>query len=337
MWFSRRNNIKIFSEHTALVLMYHKIGEPATDIWDIAVSEQNLEEQFLYLKDKNIVSLDELMHSLKKKKLKKNCIAITFDDGYIDNFSLAKPLLEKYKLPATFFIPTINIGQQKEFWWDELEYLFLVIEELPASLAICINGTEVAYDMDTETKVSFENQLKHKAWKPYEENPPTIRCAAFLKIWELLKPLRDDEQQKYLDVIRKWIGVSVAKREEFQCMSAVDLQQLATNKLLQVGAHTTSHIALGFHDKDFQKKEIRDNKLFLESLIHKKVDLLAYPYGNYNDETLTAARKAGMHGAFTTEEGVVGNTTNPYRINRFQVKNQNGIEFRNTLEKWLNH
>lgn len=336
MWFSRTNKIKN-SAHTALVLMYHKIGEPATDVWDIAVSEQNLEEHLLYLKDENIVSLDELTHSLKKKKLKKNCIAITFDDGYIDNFSLAKPLLEKYKLPATFFIPTINIVQQKEFWWDELEYLFLGIEELPASLSIYINGIEVAFDIGIEAKLSFENKLKHKAWKPYEENPPTIRCAAFLKIWELLKPLRDDEQQNYLNVVRKWIGVSAAKREEFQCMSAVDLQQLAAHKLFQIGAHTTSHIALAFHDKDFQKKEIIDNKLFLESLIHKKVDLLAYPYGNYNDETLTAARKAGMRAAFTTEEGILSDTANLYRINRFQVKNQNGIEFKNNLDKWLNH
>ncbi len=153
----------------------------------------------------------------------------------------------------------------------------------------------------------------------------------------MLKPLRDDEQQNYLNVIRKWVGVSAAKREEFQCMSAVDLQQLAAHELFQVGAHTTSHVALGFQDKNFQKKEILDNKLFLESLIHKKVDLLAYPYGNYNNETLTAARKAGMRGAFTTEEGILENTTNPYRIKRFQVKNQNGIEFKNNLDKWLNH
>ncbi len=143
MWFSLGNNIKKKIEHKALVFMYHKIGEPATDVWDIAVSQKNLEEHFLYLKDQNIVSLNELSHYLQKKKIKKNCIAITFDDGYLDNFLLAKPLLEKYQLPATFFLPTINIGQQKEFWWDELEYLFLGIDELPASLSICINGIEV--------------------------------------------------------------------------------------------------------------------------------------------------------------------------------------------------
>ncbi|MDQ6890482.1 MAG: polysaccharide deacetylase family protein [Bacteroidota bacterium] len=317
--------------------MYHKIGEPSTDVWDIAVSEQHLEEHFLYLKKKNIISLEELIGYLQKKKIKKNCIAITFDDGYLDNFLLAKPLLEKFRLPATFFIPTIDVGQQKEFWWDELEYIFLSVEELPPAISMVINGVDVTFDLSAHYKLTFENKLKHKEWRAYEETPPTIRCEVFLKIWELLKPLKDEEQQAYLKLIRAWAGVSVSSRKDYQCMSVAEIKELSSHKLFQIEAHTETHIALGFQNEDLQKSEIVRNKTFLESITGKKTDLLAYPYGNFNDETLIAARQAGMLGAFTTEEERVNFNDGLYRINRCQVKNQNGIEFKNKIGYWLNH
>ena len=102
--------------------MYHRIADSQADVWDIAVSPENLEEQLKFLKKKHsVILLKDLVKQVQNKWIKKNSVAITFDDGYADNFIIAKPLLEKYELPATFFIPSINIGQQKEFWRDELE------------------------------------------------------------------------------------------------------------------------------------------------------------------------------------------------------------------------
>lgn len=49
-------------------------------------------------------------------------IAITFDDGYRDNFTAALPVLEEFGVPVTLFIATALIGSQCGFWWDELEY-----------------------------------------------------------------------------------------------------------------------------------------------------------------------------------------------------------------------
>jgi len=87
------------------VLMYHRIASPVNDYWQLCVSPENFEQQL------QVIS-----------KYKKN-ILITFDDGYIDNYSNARPLLEKYQLPAIFFIATGNIDSGKEFWWDQLEQL----------------------------------------------------------------------------------------------------------------------------------------------------------------------------------------------------------------------
>lgn len=95
---------KIFYRH-GVVLMYHRIANPVNDYWQLCVSPENFEQQLQVI--------------LKYRER----VSITFDDGYIDNYTTAKPLLEKYKLPATFFIATGGIDSGKEFWWDELQQL----------------------------------------------------------------------------------------------------------------------------------------------------------------------------------------------------------------------
>lgn len=98
--------------------MYHRIATAAHDHWQLSVSPQHFEEHLQVLERYKVVALPELVRNVPRKG-----IAISFDDGYIDNYTTAKPLLEKYNMPATFFITNNNIENPAEFWWDELEYL----------------------------------------------------------------------------------------------------------------------------------------------------------------------------------------------------------------------
>ena len=75
-------DIRQFLANKALVLMYHRIAEPVSDVWEISVSPKNFEEHLQVLKKSaNIVSLEELAHRLKKKTLRRNTIALSFDDN----------------------------------------------------------------------------------------------------------------------------------------------------------------------------------------------------------------------------------------------------------------
>lgn len=328
--------IKKYFEHKAIVLMYHRIADAEADVWNIAVSPRNLEEQLKFLKGTGrVVPLTNIVNQVRKKWIRKNSIAITFDDGYADNFSVGKPLLEKYDLPATFFIPSINIGKQKAFWWDELEHLILYTQELPASVSIVIEGNKIQFDLGEESKLNDEIISKHHAWKAYEEPPLTLRCDLFLKIWEDLKPLPDEQQQNYLQTIRDWAGCNISERPGYQCMTIEQLKQSGENKLLTIGAHSSTHAALAFHDKDYQEKELTNNKIFLEKVLAKKVEMIAYPYGSFNADTIDTAMGAGYTAAFTSEEESVSNKTHLYRIGRFQVKNINAFKFEESLERWL--
>lgn len=319
----------------ALVLMYHRVAEPESDVWEVAVSPANFEEQLQVLEQSHhVVPLKELVKGLKRGNIKRNSIAITFDDGYVDNYLMAKPLLEKYGLPATFFITSGNVGQRKEFWWDELEHLMLFSETLPAQIDMEVAGERITFELEEEKHLNSSLRQQHKAWKACEEEPPTKRSKLFYRLWENLKPMPPDDQQAQLQKIRDWAGAGIAARPSCRSMSREQLQDLAEGELFNLGGHTVSHAALAYHAPQFQEKEIVENKYFLEEIVQNRIDLLAYPYGNYNKESIAVAGKAAFEAAFTTEEKAITNKANHLRLGRFQVKNLPAAAFIEQLQLW---
>jgi len=319
----------------AIVLMYHRIGEATSDVWDITVSPANFEAQLNYLKKTGrLIALPELVAGIHKKYIKPNSIALTFDDGYLNNFLTAKPLLEHYQIPATFFVSSVNLGQEKEFWWDELEHLFLFAEQLPPRLSLKIESTLLKYDLNREAQLTAEIKQKHQTWKAFEQEPPTSRTKIFLEVWQHLQPLPHAAQQEQLQKIRDWAGVKPSNREGYQCMSVPQLQELANSKLCSIGVHTVHHPALAAHPKAYQLGELQENRQFLEEVIGAEVNLLAYPYGSFNEDTFYAAADLHFYAGFTTQAKPVVLDDHPYRLGRFQVKNSNRKDFAAQFLKW---
>jgi len=88
---------------------------------DEYVFEQHLK---FYKSNFDVVTIEELNALIQnKKKLSNRYALITFDDGYMDNYKLAYPLLKKHLVPATFFIATDFIEKNIIPWWDEIAFL----------------------------------------------------------------------------------------------------------------------------------------------------------------------------------------------------------------------
>ncbi|MBF9253915.1 polysaccharide deacetylase family protein [Pontibacter sp. 172403-2] len=327
--------IKKYFERRAVVLMYHRVAVPEADMWKIAVSPENFEQHLQVLrKTKNVISLQDLVEDVRKGKIRKNSIALTFDDGYMDNFLVAKPLLEKYKLPATFFIASGNIGASAEFWWDELEQLILFTEHLPRHFALEINGNSIVSDLEQEAHLSESLRQLNSRWDACEEAPPSRRCALYYELWRCLKPLPEAIQQESLQRIRAWTGVPKSVRADCLSMTKAQLQELSRNKLFSVEAHTVSHPALAFHDRLYQADELLRNLQYLEETTGYRPSLLAYPYGNYNEETMALAAASGFTAAFTTEERPITKHALLYRLGRVQVKNCAAPAFTALINQW---
>jgi len=108
------------------VLMYHSVNPKSDEVLKrLIVKPESFARQMKFLKEHhyNVVSLEELGAMLRdKKKIPYKTVAITFDDGYKDNYIYAYPVLNKLQIPATIFVIYDEVGrpQQDRLSWDEI-------------------------------------------------------------------------------------------------------------------------------------------------------------------------------------------------------------------------
>src|ERR1043166_4023259 len=87
------------------ILLYHRVSNEAPDPQLLSVTPANFAEHIDFLKSNyTIVALDEIPNLLKSKKRFPNLVALTFDDGYADNYWHAFPVLSRYGVPASVFV-----------------------------------------------------------------------------------------------------------------------------------------------------------------------------------------------------------------------------------------
>ncbi|MGH7792840.1 MAG: polysaccharide deacetylase family protein, partial [Thermodesulfobacteriota bacterium] len=142
-WFSYRFTVK------GLILMYHSINEWSSDPWSLSVTPSHFAEHLEVLqKYGRPMQLQQFIRKHRFGITPRNVVVVTLDDGYADNLINAKPLLEHYNIPATVFLTTGYIGSQREFWWDELDRLFLQPGKLPEVLCLKINGSSYEWKLD---------------------------------------------------------------------------------------------------------------------------------------------------------------------------------------------
>jgi peptidoglycan/xylan/chitin deacetylase (PgdA/CDA1 family) len=86
------------------ILMCHRIADPPHDPWSLCVIPENFARQLEYIAANHTpISVDDLVAALDAGDAPPHAIAVTFDDGYTDNLRVAKPLLDQFGIPATFF------------------------------------------------------------------------------------------------------------------------------------------------------------------------------------------------------------------------------------------
>lgn len=318
----------------ALVLMYHRVADLPADPWQLAVRPALFEQQLQVLRERfSVIPLQELVMRVQQRTLRRHTVCLTFDDGYRDNFTLARPLLEKYQCPATFFVSTGYTVHQQLFWWDELQYLVLDAPQLPRHVRLDIAGMPLIYDLGGEAVLTEGNRQRQMAWMA-PGDPPTRRCILYLRLWELLKSMCMERLQHTLTAIRTWAGPHPPADLINYPMSEAQLQDLSQYPLFDLGLHTVHHLSLSCHPEDAQCREIAGNRQALHALGHRPVNLLTFPYGDYNDVTIRAARKEQVAAAFTTAGRAVCNGADPYRLGRFQVMNWDRQVFETQLTRW---
>ena len=317
-----------------LILCYHRVSDAPTDPWSLAVTPKNFAGQLECLRERCIPTR---LRDLSQTSTRRPGVVVTFDDGYADNLHNAKPLLERYEIPATVFVPTGYVGQACELWWDELDRIFLQAGRLPAHLRLKVDGETREWNLDGASHYAEEAVWQHRAWRAWEE-PQTPRQSLYLDLYGLLLGRAAGERQRLLEQIVAWAGSSSDARPTHRILTRQETHSLVDGDLVELGSHSVHHPVLSALPLTSQRREIEDSKAWLEDLLEHPVTAFSYPFGqpsDYSAETIALLREAGFECACALGEGLVGPTTNLFQLPRIQVPDWPRDEFDKRLTEWL--
>lgn len=264
------------------IFCYHKVSNLNENLFkgtpdeDLTINTKIFEKQIKYLVENfKVISAKDLNDIEKIKSLKEKKVVITFDDGYLDNLENALPILRKYNTSATIFITTNFIDNKELPWWD------IIWEILNINNEFFFQGKKIRNIDKKDNKKKLFDFLKKKF---------------FLN--------KKHEQIRLIDQIQKENNINLINKKKNDFLNKENIERLAKEKLINIGAHTHYHQNLGILNDDEKEKEIVSSKKILENITQKPIELFAYPYGTKNSYKISDSKileKNNFKLAFTTE------------------------------------
>ena len=278
-----------------VILTFHRVrpaGQPA-DPFDTcpSIGVEAFREILDHVRGRfTVVSLRELSD---RRAGKDPVAAVTFDDGWRDNYDLAFPVLRELGIPATIFVTTGKIGGSEPFWQQALGRMFRVAGACPEGEA----------SRDLRAVLGLRNG------RPL--TPELYRNT--VARWKRLK------QAECLDLLLRagWTSPSVSNGSR-RFLSADEIREMAAAGIA-FGSHTVTHAILPQLSSSEIERELSESKAALESLLGDRIDALAYPDGKYSDEVLQRARAAGYRVGCTTQSRWIAGGNGPLSMPRIDV------------------
>ncbi|GBD94407.1 poly-beta-1,6-N-acetyl-D-glucosamine N-deacetylase precursor [bacterium BMS3Abin05] len=281
------------SGERAVILNYHQLCEKE-DLFLPALSVSVFRKQAGWLAENfKVISLEELASRQRKGLSLKNLAAITFDDGYADNYEFAFPILKALKLPATFFITTRFIDGEIP-WFDRIKLTFR--ETKANKTRLRLNGRY--YDIQLKT---------------HEDR---IRAISFVK--NKLKIIPVSDLADYLTEIEERLNVIVKPLYSRRMMRWEQIREMS-DAGMTIGSHTCSHPILSILSENELRTEIVQSKARLEEELNRPIRTFCYPNGkaeDFGERAKRVLKEAGYDCAVTTEIGFVRKQTNLYELPR---------------------
>lgn len=276
------------------IAMYHRVAEARRDPWGLCVSPANFRKQLqLFRRERQVLPLAEFLRLSDRGKLPGRAVAITFDDGYRDNFISAAPALAEFALPATLFLATGPMRQQRGYWWDVLAAM--ILDAPPVSGAVTVGGAEVRFALPEPEAADAE-----EGWRAWQE-PRSARQALYVRLWSQIRPLPPGEIAQAMDDLAAILPVASSSANE--PMNQDEVLALLDRGSFSLGCHTVDHSDLPALSRDMAADQLARNKTEVENLTGQPADVFAYPYGRHDPAVMKLASEAGFTHACTTQSG----------------------------------
>lgn len=298
-----------------LVMNYHRIGNNDVEPFDSLVysaTAAELEQQLAYLKTRyRIVTLDEAVSLVTGKTRPKGpSVLITFDDGYIDNYRIAYPILKSFDVQGTFFLVSSYLKRPVIPWWDRIAYL-------------------------------VRNSQQDKLILRYPELieiplPPGRRAQAIRTVIDLYKSTATTDTDRFLEELEEACRPYMPMPEGVRLFLDVEEAREMVRGGMAVGSHTQTHQILSKLNQKQQVAELMNSRDELCASLGVPINTIAYPVGSkaaFNETTFSALKTSGYQAGFSFHGGlnyppgftpfnikrVGADTGNPFARFRLQV------------------
>ena len=295
-----------------LVLNYHRIGNPDDDPFDPGVfsaTGDQLSEQISYLKRHvSPVTLQEaqaFVDGTLREKTPRCRVLITFDDGYLDNYEVAFPILRSHGVQGVFFLATSIVGSCSVPWWDHIAFLMKTARQRRFSLRY---PADLAVDLVENGMTKSLRDILSLYKRPGNTDPERF-------IRELKSAAKGDDLP---GTLRRFLSWDEAREMIVGGMA--------------IGSHTHSHTVLSQLGPEQQRDELVQSHALLKENLGFNADAIAYPVGgttSFSDQTKSLAQETGYRTAFSFYGGTnLPGQTVPYDVKRIGVGDQSQIRFR---------
>jgi peptidoglycan/xylan/chitin deacetylase (PgdA/CDA1 family) len=253
-----------------LIILYHGVsGKKNFTINGRHTFADEFEKHLKYFrKNFDVLSLQDLCEDKNSiKKSRRPTIALTFDDGYLNNFKIAIPLLRKYQMPATFFVSTKCLND--ETYIHPSDYIDLIQNFTPDEVSI--NGLLFI-----------------------KRNKQLVRNG--LKAYDYINELSFEElKQTLAELSKKYPFKSVTAGVDPDVYGLVSCQILGSisDKLFTIGSHSHDHVNLTKLSEDEQRNQLGTSKILLQASTRRFFHSIAFPYGYFDSSVVKGSISHG--------------------------------------------
>lgn len=273
------------------VLIYHRVLDTVDPLVPWALSAKDFSDEMETLRSFfNVIPLPEAIERLSTGTLPPRSAAVTFDDGYRDNLTVALPILQRHRIPATVFVASGFLDGGR-MWNDTVVE---AVRSFTGRLDLGDLGLG-CLDLNTEAE----------------------RVHAVSTLLQQIKYLPHERRASVADRIGERVGVNLP---DDLMLSSDELRVLHASGI-DIGGHTLSHPILSGLDDRSARHEIAENRERLTELTRAPASVFAYPNGrpgrDYSATHVRMVRDCGYSGAVSTAVGVSTLSADPYQLPRF--------------------
>lgn len=288
------------------ILMFHRVTTPETAEYPLQagmfVSPETFAMQMRFLKEHaEVIPLESLVRAAASgKAVHRGTVAITFDDGWADNYHHALPVLQDLKLPATIFLATAYINSAKLFWSDEIAFALHALRSESRQQASIEARLANHDDISSQDKSRLIGLIK----QPIErrDGRPALGPLgdADERLIADLKARPPEQRYRLVQVASELAKEYATINLPGQFLSWDQVEEMARSGIT-FGNHSHNHKPFAELSAPQMSDELENARQLMRAHGLAPSPVFCYPYGSHSEESQQLLAAKGFEFALTTE------------------------------------